>query len=1194
MNARRFLPALMAIFTMGRLLTAQDPAPPSPAVPPTVSAPPPVVTPPDPAPVPTPPAVAVPPAPSKPPENTGVPVRERERTIYVPYTELQKVFTDGGKGVFLPYKEFLELWSELNLKRTEEETKPPQDGIVSRAEYTGKVEGDLLAVEAKITVESFKKGWLTIPLAKGGKLSAVGDAEAGKAVLSSKPDGYDVIVPDKGVYELELKFYAPVTKTGGKFSVPLGLPTAAVSRFTAVVPGKGWEFEVKPAAAFTSRPVGEDTALSFFFGNGTQFGVTWSKTEAATALAPLILAQTKVTSEVRGGSVATKAAVDLRILRAPVSELKFSVPAGQEILNVTGTDVKEWKLEAKGDRQLLIVSTNAPVKDKWNGTLALESPLPKLPADAVVPDVVMEGAVQDRGEIGVLAEPQLDVTPKPGEGLIQQTAAGAGAEGLVNVAAYRYLKHPAKLQVGVVPAVAQVDVESVSRFIVDRDRSKLVTEFAYNIRRVGLFEARVALPDGWSGWEVVGVPPEKWSVEKQAVTVNGAAVQKDHLVLRFDSQTLGNTKFTVQGQKLRTSPTEDLVVPTYFLSTPGYRYEAKIGVVVHTSLEATTKQIGDLRLEDVNVLNFKETTAENRELTLAFRHRDAVKTQATLGFKQRPPQVNVQVLTLAQIREQSTLHQWTLAFDVAYAAIDKFILAVPKAAAAELRLVDPLVKEVNKEYQPPAAAAGAAPLLPNLEAYALWEVTLRNERQGVFNITLNLEQPSAGGEAAKVELQQVHVPGVFQETGQVAVVKDDSLEIREPVAENLEEIDPKELSEQLQQTGVFLAFKYKTQPLSLKLDVARNAYIEVPQTVVTHAVLTTAVATDRAQTTEVIYWLKNNARQFLTVQLPKGAKLVSDVFVSTQSQRPMKREGSDDLLVRLPSGAAARNTAFPVRFVYEIPSPKAGEKMGWMGGISIVPPTLADVAVVLQTQQALYVPESHEYTKFKGPMTLSLKERGWGRFRGIVNSLVPAFGPQFTQSSGDWTPAPAIPSEHRSTFDFQVPTQGRNFVLHRLGVPAATDISYRSRGWSYFLETLVFFGVIVLGLRRWHHPLPDKLRFLVLFGLGGLLVTGLVSAANAQVAKGAVLAAILVAVLWVGCGIIQRIKARAQMLKKRLSPPVVVPPASNPTPAPVASAPATPSTVAASDTVAPELPKVEPPSQSGQGSSPENDGKSNS
>ena len=67
------------------------------------------------------------PAPAQPEKKPEI-VRERERTIYVPYDELEKVFTDGGKGVFLPYKEFLDLWNELTLKRkADEEVKPRDD-----------------------------------------------------------------------------------------------------------------------------------------------------------------------------------------------------------------------------------------------------------------------------------------------------------------------------------------------------------------------------------------------------------------------------------------------------------------------------------------------------------------------------------------------------------------------------------------------------------------------------------------------------------------------------------------------------------------------------------------------------------------------------------------------------------------------------------------------------------------------------------------------------------------------------------------------------------------------------------------------------------------------------------------------------------------------------------------------------------
>ncbi len=90
---------------------------------------------PTPAPVPPAPSPAPVPAPPKPaaPDASKLPVRERERTIYVPYDELEKVFQDGGKGVFLPYREFLDLWNELTLKRDEDKEKPaPTDGVVSK------------------------------------------------------------------------------------------------------------------------------------------------------------------------------------------------------------------------------------------------------------------------------------------------------------------------------------------------------------------------------------------------------------------------------------------------------------------------------------------------------------------------------------------------------------------------------------------------------------------------------------------------------------------------------------------------------------------------------------------------------------------------------------------------------------------------------------------------------------------------------------------------------------------------------------------------------------------------------------------------------------------------------------------------------------------------------------------------------
>lgn len=1089
------------------------------------------------------------PAPA-PPENKPETVRERERTIYVPYDELEKVFTDGGKGVFLPYKEFLELWNELTLKRKAgDEVKPPQDGVVSKAEYTARVEGETLVMDAVITVESFKKGWLTVPLAKGGVVPGIAEADTGKAVLQAKTDGYDLLLPDKGRYEIKLKIYAPVRKAAGKQTVTLALPHAAVSRFTASVPGSGWEFTVQPAAAFTSRGAGADTELSFFFGSGGKFDVTWSRPESATELKPLVLASSNISAEVRGGSLATRAAVDFHILRAPVSSFTFLVPAGQEIMGVTGGDVKDWKLEAAGDKQKLTVTPNAPVKEKWSVVLTLEAPLPILPGTAAVPEIIVEGAAQDRGEINVAAEPQLDVMPVPLEGLVQQTQIVAPGQGLAAVGGYRFLKHPAKLPLGIAEAKPQVDVDSLTVLTVKRESNRVEASFNYNIRRVGVFEARVALPGGWTGWEVVGLPAESWSVDK--------AGSGEMLTVKFNKQTLGRSSFALRAQQQRRAPTDDALVPL-FVPQNVVRYDAKIGVGVHSSLEVNTRTNGDLRLDDVNeigsVLQLSgrntycgamfinpgmpqqtsnnaaqmQTAPDDTELTLAFRHRGDVKASAALAFKARDPQINVEVLTLVEAKEQSLRHTWTLAFDVTYAGINKFVLAVPKAAAGDIRFVDPGVNQINKDYK---ADAALLKNLPDADGYAFWEVLLRNERIGAFEMSLSLEKPLPAEKEAKLDLLQTHVLGVFQETGQVAVVKDDNLEIRKYDASSLEEIDPKELRGALRRDGVFVALKWRALPVKLTLDVAKNAYIEVPAAVITHAVLATAVSRDLQQTTEAIYWVKNNAQQFLTVRLPKGARLLTDIFVNGATQQPMKREGSDDLLVRLPGGAGAARQAVPVRFVYDMPSPKAGGKMSWWGRFKVAPPEALDnngqAVLVLETHSKLYLPEGQHYTKFGGPMTQTVEDKGWRFAERISSRLIPAFGPQLGRATVLWAKPPEIPAQQAASFGFKLPTQGQQVILHRLGAPAVIEVSHRWNKISFFYESIAFLVIVMMGLARLSRPLPQKVVFMAMTGLIALLSTGLLSAANGRIARAVLMALALVALIWTGLGMLAFLRGLA-------------------------------------------------------------------
>lgn len=1032
-----------------------------------------------------------PPAPAPPAANDKLPVRERERRVYVPFDELEKVFKDGGKGVFLPYREFLDLWNELTIKRAENDKPPPAEAVIAKAEYSGRIEGDSVVLDAKITAESFKKGWVLLPLTDKAA-PGIGEAETGKAVLRSRADGSDLMLPEKGVYEITLKIYAPIIRSAGKSRVTLSLPRAAVSRLNITVPGEGLEFVVNPAAAFTAQAADGQTQFACFFGTTSQQSISWGAEQAVTQMSSLVLAQHKLSTQIGTGSVATTADIALRILRAPISELKIALPADQEILGVTGAGIKEWKIEpAAAGRKTLVILPEKPLRDDYALKLQLEGPVAKLPAEVNVPDLEVIGAAQAHGEVVVNAETQLDVTPKT-----LTSTARTQAGGNAGVGTFRILRQPYQLTLDVAEAKPQVEVNSLTRLSVKRDVATLSAELNYQVRRVGIFETRLTPPAGWTVTDVKG-QIDSWNLEGGDV------------VIKLPKQTAGDFKVNLSARQTRAQATADVVLPVF---TPQNvtRHEALVGATIHSSLEPNTKELGDFQQEDVSALGAAQQQQEANATELAFRYRDAAKP-AALSLKSRSSQVSVEVLTLVEVKEQSTRHTWTLAFDVAYAATDRFVLAVPKEVAGEVRFVDPQVKEINKTYTPPQPVT-----LPDAANYVLWEVVLRSERQGAFSLSLNLERPVAleAGKTGKLDLLHVHVPGAFQETGQVAVVKADSLEIRKSEPETLEEIDARELRGELQRPGVFLAYKYRSLPIKLGVELAKNSFIAVPQAVITHADLVTAVATDKAQTTEVIYWVKNNDLQFLVVRLPQGSRLQSDVFVNRDAQQPMRREGSEDMLVRLPSGDAAR-VAFPVRFAFESPSANPGEKLGWWGSIAVNAPQVADVGI-METRHTVFLPAGWHYTSFDGPLTPESRNRSWQTMQSLVNDVLPAFGPQLdTLDQSSWSQVPAVAGDVRTLYGFQVQQQGHREVLHRLGPPAEIGVSFRGRRVTFFYQAIAFLLALVAGVRVWNGSTTDKLRYLGIFGLGAMLLTGLWSAANVPVLLAAMLAALILTLTWI-------------------------------------------------------------------------------
>jgi hypothetical protein len=160
-----------------------------------------------------------------------------------------------------------------------------------------------------------------------------------------------------------------------------------------------------------------------------------------------------------------------------------------------------------------------------------------------------------------------------------------------------------------------------------------------------------------------------------------------------------------------------------------------------------------------------------------------------------------------------------------------------------------------------------------------------------------------------------------------------------------------------------------------------------------------------------------------------------------------------------------------------------------------------------------------------------------------------------------------VPNEIRSLYDFQVPQQGHQETLHRLGKPGEITAHFRSKGLTFTFEAIAFLIVIGMGVLWMRKSATYKVAFLVFAGVLGMLDFGILSPANSLIAIAWVRAVCCVAALWIGMGLLPLFGVILAKLKqapkppKPPAPPPRIPVQLNPAPAPApqpAPAPAPP------------------------------------
>ena len=184
----------------------------------------------------------------------------REQDIYIPYTKLREVFEKQGRGVFLPYEQFQELWRAAREKtQPAAQPKPPAGGLITDIASEATVEKDVVRVKATLRIELLTEGWHSIPLrlADAGVIAAT---LAGKParIVGDSAEGYRLLLEKKGkeaeTVELRLEYAKAIARLPGMNSVSFEAPQSPVSRWRIAVPQAGVKVNLRPLIAATEVP----------------------------------------------------------------------------------------------------------------------------------------------------------------------------------------------------------------------------------------------------------------------------------------------------------------------------------------------------------------------------------------------------------------------------------------------------------------------------------------------------------------------------------------------------------------------------------------------------------------------------------------------------------------------------------------------------------------------------------------------------------------------------------------------------------------------------------------------------------------------------------------------------------------------------------------------------------------------------
>ena len=835
----------------------------------------------------------------------------REQTIYVPFHKLRELFEAPGRGVYIPYERFQELWTKA--RASLEPVKPPAppvNSVIASMESDARVEGDVVLVKSTLSLDLLGKEWHEALLRLGDVAIRSAKLDGAPARIVSRPnEGYVLLVEprtdgkESGLRTLEIEFAKAHEKTGGVQRVSFQTPSAVVHKWTIRVPGKANRVQAKPSVASRDLAVegAEETKIEAFLGPTLQVDLEWNaKAEGASGLEALVSVESRQEVSIEENAHLTKANIQYQISRAPVTQLQLRVSSDHKVVNVADANVKQWDVQPDGGGQLLKVDLFEPATKSQSLLVELERFFDKTPTEPVdLAQITVVNASRQQGMILLRAPESIraDVARRVGLSRVDASQLGLDPSGRPWTLALRHSTSAWSAALSVKAVEPRVVADTLTEVYLEPEMESVDWLGMLEVSRAGVFQLEAKLPTGFTVRDVVGRPaPGFEAAQVESHRVEGSDPTK--LTIQLGRQSIGRLAVMarlerrLEGDAALSNPGAQ---STTTFETPrfvGPMFEhGKSFVVFHapSSLRVNPKAPSGMRpiaIETIPLLNASTRDGRFPNLQAIFGYAVYQPVASlTIDGERRQPQATVRQALMIEVDSGVAKHKAIFEYEVRYGGLKTLRLDLPTSVAQKTR------GQINGDPIEPAPA--------DVEnGYIAYQLRADGEFTGNFAIELNWEEKLKElkpGESQPLEVPRLIPRGVDRAWGQLAIAKAPSMDVTPADdGDGLRPIDPDQELITKYDKSVSRAYEFLDK-WALKLNLSRFELGDVKRLSIERAYIR-AVVTRSKQLTYQCFFRVRSLSQRLPIKLPDGVDLstafdTQPLFVDGKPVT-LEREGS--------------------------------------------------------------------------------------------------------------------------------------------------------------------------------------------------------------------------------------------------------------------------------------------------------------